>query len=467
MAKAAVVLEIGANDKGLVNAMRRSERQVEALQNKLKSAGRTGKRSGVATADGWVRAAAQMVTVGAGIRAVVAGLRDVEKLADSAAARIKSVADSKKDLIQLSSGPQDFIARQTVNRQLRTELGFSEEAADKFSFKITSAGLPLAEVGEAGRLRKAESDPVALAAAAVKIRNLFGQGVFGGTLTSVASTLGVAGTTSDLTAAGVAKLAISPLQFGAEVGFEPEAVLGGTSFATLGAGDPSVGVNRLAAFIDTLRKAPTTTKGVHDFRNLGFEAGLDKFFDLPEADRNLILGGRKEAVLGAASVSSGRERIREITANVIAETRKPIDESFFRRKERLADTDPRLVSTLAVERATQRQQIAEEPLGIRELIFDAIKAEFQAVQAELGRGAISRTFAGAVMGVGDLFNVSPETQAGEAAFLATGQAKGPEFEAFLARFLAVVEESTKALSRMNKAADQVGGGVGLRPSNQD
>lgn len=480
MAKEAVTLEIGANDKGLVNAMRRSERQVAALEAKLKSAGRAGKRAGAKTTDSWMKTAAQFLTVGAGINAVINSIRKAEQVANEAATRIRGVAGSLKDLIQLSADPADFIARQNVNRQLRTQFGFGEQEARDFSFQITSAGLPLSEVSEAGRLRKTENDPQALAVAAVKLRNLFGEQVFGGSLTSIVSTLGLAGTKSQKTAGGIAELALGPLALGAQLGMDPESVLAGTAFATRAAETSEIGRTQFQAFLGTLLKSHT--RGLADFRKLGYEGSLDVFFGLSEEDQAEILGGRKEGIIGAGIVRAGREEIRGQAAALRTEGARRGGEAFFARKERLADTDPRLLATLELERAEQRKEIATEASGVEKLQFDAIREEIRTVMEErdigyLHRAQIEANLAGFRAAPGFMAGVSAltpafgETAAEFAAQQLSGQVPGftetGDYEKLLARFLAVVEQSSRALERMNRAADRVGGGAALAAPNAD
>lgn len=488
-----VNLEFASDDAPVLRSIRRLDRAQDRMERKFGKVQRAGRSAGTGLSKSFSDTALKIGLVTAAATGLGAALSAADRIGKAAGERLRGVADALKGIVQISNSQADLLSNREVIKNLRTQSGFGEVEATDFFFALTSQGLSKRDVRAAGKLRGIESDPLSVATAVQKLRAQFGENVLGGRFESIVGALGVGAKQSPASLGGLANLALQPLAIGKELGFGPEAVIAATAKATLSAVTPEQGATQLEALFTALLKDDDKR-----FAGKGLQGSLDIIEGLSGKDRDKLIGGRKEALLGLGLVTSQREQIRQLTADIFSEisATTPGTTDFIARNEAIAATDPTIQSALAAERSTQQRELSEERLGRREvqqqIIIDEVMASMnrRATRAQdaggnfVGRilSEIEQFIARGVLGVADVLNPSIQT------FQSIGTVVANEFpfdrkgkpldstlderiNTALAPIFEALQASTKNLdaasANMVEAAVEIRGGSALAPVNED
>lgn len=464
MARSDVEVVFDSDGTRLARELAKLARKQDQMETGFKKVGTAGRKAGKkiekSFLSGRLGAAALATTIGT---TLVAALRAGEREADAAGARIRGLVGDMKDLVQISSDLADQRSFVDIAKGLERKFGFGESESRQFTFKLSSAGFSKEEISRLGVLKRFEDEPAGLALAALKIRKLFGPDTLGGTTESAIGALGVAAKASQVTAGGLANLALSPLAIGKELGFKPSTVLAATSLATLAAPSPEEARTQVAALFNAFLKDKDRR-----FEGIGLDAALTKVGTLSDDERRKFLGGRKEALLGLGLLRPIQEPIQGLRQSILAEAAAP---SFIQSKAALAARDPVLASANELARAQARSRQGIESLGIAETREKTLFETGRGIALEQDRGVLFRALFKTVAGVFDAFNVSLETEARGLAFLLEPFSEGSVLAGTRSQLLQSVSESgasmNEAAANLLEASKQMRGGPAMVPPEVD
>ena len=391
-----IKMEITGDEKGLVRALRASERQVDRLKEKLAQTGRTSKQVGgemnttfgAKAAGDLKRWVGGLVSAGAAIGVITRGLNDLRRMEKEATARMGTAEDSRRALLQVSGGDATTYGRLLfATRQLRVTHGIEENAANRIVFNAQSAGL-LKQWNLFGHLQDVNFDPSVAIKAVQKMQAGFG-GVSGaGTARQILNKLLVAGESSPSRADELAEATtVAAADFGKRLGGSDESLL---------------------AILQELSKVYTTPKGaaekiktlaasIADRRAKGQlsgaegVAGLDLILGLPSlfAGGNLRMpGGRKptsiaewlgsqEAIGAYEQVVSKQGEILQTRGDIIAaQSATGTPKGMLTRQFAISDADTVLQAQKRLRILQERAKISEEgALAAPTLLADMMQEE--------------------------------------------------------------------------------------------
>jgi len=466
----AVVVEMTSDEKKLLDGLRKLREEQEKLQEGWVKTGQVSKRSGESMGDALTGAVIKADLVRRGIDMLVSGFQEAENRAKASAAHIREMVDGIKELAALSPTTGALESRKASVAEIVATRGADQGVAQQFVGALTRTGAGEQEIRQSAQLFDVYANPTETAVAIRKFRGQFGGRALGGTFTSAAGMLGIAGGRAGMDPGAMADLAMEPARFGAELGIAPEETLAAIATAARFTSTPQEAASQVESFYKGLISDPRGR-----FRGLGLEGAVGRFGGLsPTAQRKLLGGagaGGGQRLLGARFFEGHMPDILAMRGELGAEAAQP---QFLARRLAVAEADPNIAAENAAARAAGMKGIAEMRGGQRELLEAAARDLIMADAAQRGKGWFKTGALDWMMAAyerqADIFGWSPREFASTLANF-YGGFQGPSGERPLIEFWKRMEPGLRAFEqgaqRMQEGAKRMQGGPTLRHPDED
>lgn len=404
-----LVVELASDEARLVNGYRKAVAAAGGLDKANKSLEGSARRSGAAmrtAGDSGNRAFGPAafrqlntfiggwVSVGSAVQGVTKLFGDLRRVQDEAAQSAREQLESAAKLAQVGDTPE-LTRELRIKSRVQQAKGLTAEEANNLVFQLQSAGA-LEQADIFGNLRAARiiGDPADAIKSTKFLQTAFGKGKAGTLEEIIAKGFTASGATPENLEALLGAGAETG-QFASQLGIDPNETL-----AAIGALSNIVGVSKSGTQVTSLLAAAQSVEGealpsgkAFKAKGVGLLGILDQLGSLDSSQLEELIGKRKEARAGLASLLGLKDQIAALTEEIRATKPSVAGQKALQS----AQSDPVIAATLARNRAEARESIILERAGAATNLAEAFMSELRRHSVQDLRGKIGGGLVGATM----------------------------------------------------------------------